>query len=226
MEFGAYQFHKKKLKIRKNRAFVFIKLRIRRVSISVRLSPSVHPASIQSIPGQAVGVPESPHFPFVQDFQESFINYVAAVGVFQPDHLSPVLRINNPQSVNSQPAKAFQFAAQRLDVAASSFQSTHRGAHTFFGFRRQRNQPALHLVRGQNFHRPNSIPCKPAGPSSPPAKSPPPWDCSTIPSFPAAHRNPPAAWPHKPVCPAGKLRTAAPSGRGRANSPAPRKLYM
>lgn len=111
MEFGAYQVHKMKLKIRKNRAFVFIKLRIRRVSISVRLSPSVHPASIQSILGQAGGVHESLRFPFVQNFQEGFINHVAAVGIFQPDDLPAMLRINNPQPFYPQAAKTLQFAA-------------------------------------------------------------------------------------------------------------------
>jgi hypothetical protein len=31
------------------------------------------------------GVPESLRFSFVQNFQEGFVNHVAAVGVFQPD---------------------------------------------------------------------------------------------------------------------------------------------
>lgn len=61
-------------------------------------------------------------FPLVQNFQEGFINHVTAIGVFEPDDLSPMLCINNPQPFNPQPAKTFQFAAQRLDVAPPPFQ--------------------------------------------------------------------------------------------------------
>ena len=73
----------------------------------------------------------------MQNFQEGFVNHVAAVGVFQPDDLPAMLRIDNPQSFDPQPAKAFQFAMQRLDIAASVLQSTQGGAHAFFGFWRQ-----------------------------------------------------------------------------------------
>ena len=83
---------------------------------------------MQSIPGQAGGALESLRFPFVQNFQEGFINHVAAVGVFQPDALPPVLRINNPQPFYPQTAKTIQLAAQRLDVAILiEFKDTGQG---------------------------------------------------------------------------------------------------